>query len=232
MDPAVSWNPAVTRPLTERQKLVLDFIRRSILDRGFPPTMREIGRHLGIRSTNGVNDHLRALERKGHLTREDLKSRALKPTVLVEPSPPGSDPPPDAAMGVARISVYAQITSQAFEQTPLVEELRLDVRLVGGSGRTVFGLVVRGDSLANDGIMAGDYVLVRRQASAERQNLVVVLLGEEASIKYYYPEPGHIRLESANRAIAPIYVRMPDVRRLLILGVVIGLYRRVAPPAD
>src|SRR5215471_10189969 len=66
--------------LTQRQQMVLDFIRQSISDRGYPPTLREIGARMGIRSTNGVNDHLRALERKGYLTREDMKSRALRPT--------------------------------------------------------------------------------------------------------------------------------------------------------
>src|SRR5208282_3127005 len=67
--------------LTQRQQMVLDFIRQSIHDRGYPPTLREIGARMGIRSTNGVNDHLRALERKGYLTREDMKSRALRPVV-------------------------------------------------------------------------------------------------------------------------------------------------------
>src|SRR3974390_831480 len=68
--------------LTQRQQMVLDYIRQSIVDRGYPPTLREIGARMGIRSTNGVNDHLRALERKGYLTREDMKSRALRPTSL------------------------------------------------------------------------------------------------------------------------------------------------------
>src|SRR5580704_18715228 len=73
--------------LTQRQQMVLDFIRQSIHDRGYPPTLREIGARMGIRSTNGVNDHLRALERKGYLTREDMKSRALRPTGLGGPGP-------------------------------------------------------------------------------------------------------------------------------------------------
>jgi len=72
--------------LTARQQMVLDFIRQSICDRGYPPTLREIGARMGIRSTNGVNDHLRALERKGYLTREDMKSRALRPTSLAGPA--------------------------------------------------------------------------------------------------------------------------------------------------
>src|SRR5471030_2266820 len=75
--------------LTERQQMVLDFIRESITDRGYPPTLREIGARMGIRSTNGVNDHLRALERKGYLTREDMKSRALRPVPLTAPNGAG-----------------------------------------------------------------------------------------------------------------------------------------------
>src|SRR6202030_4781405 len=80
--------------LTQRQQMVLDYIRQSISDRGYPPTLREIGARMGIRSTNGVNDHLRALERKGYLTREDMKSRALRPRDLEpgEPGHPGTDP--------------------------------------------------------------------------------------------------------------------------------------------
>src|SRR5450631_2439500 len=73
--------------LTQRQQMVLDFIKQSIVDRGYPPTLREIGARMGIRSTNGVNDHLRVLERKGYLTREDMKSRALRPTGLAKVSP-------------------------------------------------------------------------------------------------------------------------------------------------
>src|SRR5258706_10844248 len=72
--------------LTQRQQMVLDFLRQSLVARGYPPTLREIGARMGIRSTNGVNDHLRALERKGYLTREDMKSRALRPTGLGTPA--------------------------------------------------------------------------------------------------------------------------------------------------
>src|SRR5258708_32735483 len=83
--------------LTDRQQQVLDFIRSSITDRGYPPTLREIGARMGIRSTNGVNDHLRALERKGDLTREDMKSRALRPVEMPLPLPGPADPVPVAA---------------------------------------------------------------------------------------------------------------------------------------
>src|SRR6478736_5650826 len=87
--------------LTQRQQMVLDFIRQSITDRGYPPTLREIGARMGIRSTNGVNDHLRALERKGYLTREDMKSRALRPTMPQDAQPelPGITSPLRGGMG-------------------------------------------------------------------------------------------------------------------------------------
>src|SRR5207244_11939925 len=78
--------------LTQRQQMVLDFIRLSITERGYPPTLREIGARMGIRSTNGVNDHLRALERKGYLTREDMKSRALRPTAHANSANSNGDP--------------------------------------------------------------------------------------------------------------------------------------------
>src|SRR5258708_27787111 len=90
--------------LTQRQQMVLDFIRQSISDRGYPPTLREIGARMGIRSTNGVNDHLRALERKGYLTREDMKSRALRPTNL-DTQALGAAGPPEPPNDVQSIQI-------------------------------------------------------------------------------------------------------------------------------
>ena len=111
--------------LTERQQMVLDFIRQSILDRGYPPTLREIGARMGIRSTNGVNDHLRALERKGYLTREDMKSRALRPVDL----PVGSGVANDSGR-TERANGAANGSSKygASEQVPLALEGMDDLR--------------------------------------------------------------------------------------------------------
>src|ERR1700728_2499303 len=91
--------------LTQRQQMVLDYIRESIVDRGYPPTLREIGARMGIRSTNGVNDHLRALERKGYLTREDMKSRALRPTHLATQSPVEDGVPSQPANDVDLVEI-------------------------------------------------------------------------------------------------------------------------------
>src|SRR5271165_5988945 len=107
--------------LTQRQQMVLDFIRQSIHDRGYPPTLREIGARMGIRSTNGVNDHLRALERKGYLTREDMKSRALRPTSLAAQALGGAGVPTEpAANDVDFIEV--QVLGRVAAGLPLLAE--------------------------------------------------------------------------------------------------------------
>jgi repressor LexA len=111
--------------LTKRQEQTLDFIRRSIVERGYPPTLREIGEHMGIRSTNGVNDHLRALERKGYLRREDMKSRALK---LVESGAalpeavPENDSTPDAEERIDDQMVEIQVLGRVAAGLPLLAE--------------------------------------------------------------------------------------------------------------
>src|SRR5215468_7974324 len=104
--------------LTQRQQMVLDFIRQSITDRGYPPTLREIGARMGIRSTNGVNDHLRALERKGYLTREDMKSRALRPTAHASSNGGGvtaavndSVPPPNEDEDVIDVQILGRVAA-------------------------------------------------------------------------------------------------------------------------
>lgn len=213
--------------LTERQKAVLDFIVESIQDRGYPPTLREIGNHLGIRSTNGVNDHLRALERKGYLTREDMKSRTLRPTPEVLRSM--SIELPEHEPEMVDIPVLGRVAAgqplEAIEEP--MDTVRIDRMLVGGSGADVFGLKVVGDSMIEAGIHDGDYVFVKKQLHAPRGAIVVCLVGDEATCKYFFPEKHHIRLEPANSQMAPILIPRTDWRDTLILGVVVGLYRRL-----
>jgi repressor LexA len=201
-------------PLTKRQRQVLNFISQSIEERGYPPTMREIGVHMGIRSTNGVNDHLKALERKGHIVREDLKSRTLRP---VETSPP-----PVSVPLLGRVAAGQPIL--AVEN--LEETLKVDQYLVG-SGENIFGLRVKGESMIEDGILDGDIVFVKQQRTAERGDIVVAMLDEEATVKRYFPEKGSVRLQPANDTMDPIYVRPDDGTSLDLLGVVVGVYRRV-----
>jgi len=216
--------------LTQRQQMVLDFIRQSIHDRGYPPTLREIGARMGIRSTNGVNDHLRALERKGYLTREDMKSRALRPTNLGSPSLGDDAAAAEPANDVDLVEV--QVLGRVAAGLPLLAEehvidtVRVDRTLLKG-GREVFGLKVHGDSMIDAGILSGDYIFVKKQLTANRGEIVVALIGDEATVKYYYPEKDHVRFQPANKNMAPIYVRAADFKPTMLLGIVVGVYRRI-----
>jgi len=208
--------------LTSRQEQVLQFIRQSIQDRGYPPTLREIGAHMGIRSTNGVNDHLRALERKGYLTREDMKSRALRPKEMhLDPVVPANDD------DLVEIAILGRVAAgmPLYAQEHLIDTVRIDQSLLR-SGE-IFGLKVSGDSMIEAGIHNGDYVFVRKQSTAERGDIVVALIGDEATVKRYYPESDYIRFQPENGSMAPILVRASDFRPTMLLGVVVGLYRRI-----
>jgi repressor LexA len=214
--------------LTQRQEQTLDFIRQSIEQRGYPPTLREIGEHMGIRSTNGVNDHLRALERKGYLTREDMKSRALK---LVEDATQASRGAAASAQNdedLLEIQVVGRVAAglPLLAEENVIDTVRVDRMLVRG-GRDVFGLRVQGDSMIEAGILSGDYIFVRHQSTAERGDIVVALIGDEATVKYYFPEKDYIRFQPANAQMAPILVRASDFKPTMLLGKVVGVFRRL-----
>lgn len=233
--------------LTKRQEQTLDFIRRSIEQRGYPPTLREIGQYMGIRSTNGVNDHLRALERKGYLRREDMKSRALRLVEDLEDSggansPAGGDtalPGADAGegangagdegeTGLVEIPIVGRVAAglPLLAEQNVIDTIRIDRMMVRG-GRDVFGLRVVGDSMIEAGILSGDYVFVRRQSSADRGSIVVALIGDEATVKYFYPERDYVRFQPANGKMAPILVRAMDFKPTMLMGKVIGVFRRI-----
>lgn len=213
------------RPLTSRQKEVLALISESIDRRGYPPTLREIGERLGIRSTNGVNDHLVALTKKGYLQRQDLKSRALR--VMTAET---SEPPPERSGDVVEVPLLGRVAAGqpilAHEQ----HEDRLHVdRLLIGNHREIFALRIQGDSMIEAGISDGDFVFVRKQATANTGDIVVAMIGDEATVKYFYPEPDRIVLKPANSRLSPIYVRRDEFRPVNLLGTVVGLYRRFGP---
>jgi repressor LexA len=212
--------------------MVLDFIRQSIADRGYPPTLREIGARMGIRSTNGVNDHLRALERKGYLTREDMKSRALRPTSHSSSGAQNDlEAPPRSASedeDVIDVQVLGRVAAglPLFAEEHVIDTVRVDRGLLKG-GREVFGLRVHGDSMIEAGILNGDYIFVRKQLTANRGDIVVALIGDEATVKYYFPEKDYVRFQPANKAMAPILVRAVDFKPTMLLGVVVGVFRRL-----
>jgi len=209
--------------LTDRQREILEFITQSIRERGYPPTLREIGVQFGIRSTNGVNDHLRALEKKGHLQREDLKSRALRP---VGPHGPVRSPTRDEDM--VEIPIIGRVAAGA----PLLavenveDTVKVD-RFFIGQTKEVFALRVKGDSMIEDGIFDGDYIFVRKQLQANRGDIVVAMINDEATVKRYYPEGDTIRFQPANAAMQPIFVRKRDFKAVNLIGLVVGVYRKM-----
>jgi len=223
--------------LTQRQREILDFISASIVERGFPPTLREIGEHFSIRSTNGVNDHLKALEKKGHLRREDLKSRAMRPVL---PDGSGEIVP----LGRSRAGTDVQLVSSDDDMAEIpilgrvaaglpilaveaaTDTVRVDRVLIGGH-REVFGLRIVGESMIEDGIFDGDYVFVKKTPSAKSGDIVVAMIEGEATVKRYYPEGDRIRFQPANQNMDPIIVRKADFKTVDIIGIVVGVYRKL-----
>ncbi|HET6280437.1 MAG TPA: transcriptional repressor LexA [Polyangia bacterium] len=210
--------------LTDRQQEILNFITSSITERGYPPTLREIGLHFGIRSTNGVNDHLRALEKKGFLQREDLKSRALRPVVLPGAAQARPEPHPDIVEIPVIGRVAAGVPLLAVENVQ--DTVQID-RFFIGQTREVFALRVKGESMIEDGIFDGDYIFVRKQLHATKGDTVVAMINDEATVKRYYPEGDTIRFQPANAAMQPILVRKRDFKSVNLVGVVVGVYRKM-----
>ena len=207
--------------LTDRQREILEFITSSIGARGYPPTLREIGTHFGIRSTNGVNDHLRALEKKGYLQREDLKSRALRPVNGLG-KPIESDPEMVDIPLLGRVA--AGVPLLAVENVN--ETVRVD-RFFIGQSREVFALRVKGDSMIEAGIHDGDFIFVRKQVSAERGDMVVAMIDGEATVKFYHPEGDQVVFKPANRLMSNIVVRKRDFKSVDLIGIVVGVYRKL-----
>lgn len=194
--------------LTPRQREVFDFIRDLITNRGYGPTVREIGDHFSINSPNGVMCHLKALEKKGLITREPNMSRAIQLT--------------EAAQEDAGIPLLGQIAAGSL--TEAIEQAeRFEFEEWFPSKKTHFALKVRGESMIEAQIADGDVVLVRRTKNAHKGDIVVAMTDEgEATLKYWFPEANRVRLQPANSSMKPIYAR--DVQ---VLGVVTGVVRRV-----
>lgn len=195
--------------LTKRQRDVYDFIREKIHSRGYGPTVREIGNNFNISSPNGVMCHLKALEKKGLITREPNMSRAI---MLASESADTRGLPM-----AGRIAAGLQL--EAIEQNE-----RFDFsELFNSTSQELFVLEVDGDSMIEDQIADGDYVVIRKQDTARRGEIVVALTDDhEATLKRWFPEDGRIRLQPSNSTMEPIYV---DNAR--VLGVMVGVVRKV-----
>jgi len=229
----------MTETLTERQEKILAFIKKTIQEQGYPPTIREIGEHFGIRSTNGVNDHLKALERKGYLLRGELKSRALS---VIEGGRSSAarlgrfsrrELSPVSGGEAIEIPVVGKVAAgePILAEENITDHVRIDSVLLGDGGRKVFALRVAGDSMIGDGIFDGDYIFVRKQLQASPGEIVVAMIentaGSEATVKRFYPERDRIRFQPSNPRLKPIYVSREEFRETQIIGVVVGVYRKM-----
>lgn len=192
--------------LTSRQREIYDFVKDKIVNRGYGPTVREIGTAFGIRSPNGVMCHLKALERKGLITRESHMSRAIQLT--------------DSSQRRMSLPLAGQIAAGR----PLLaqeQDERIDFSNLFDTEEH-FALKVKGDSMIEDQIAEGDFVVVHRQDTARNGDIVVALVdNDEATLKRFYKDKDRFRLEPANSKMKPIFSK--DVN---VLGVVVGVVRQ------
>lgn len=193
--------------LTKQQERVLRFIQSHFKKFGYPPTIREIGNHIGTKWSHGVERHLQALEQKGHLTRVRDKSRGIK----LSANPTGVEVPI-----LGRITAGKPIL--AVENVE--EKVVLDPSFVKGDGS--FLLMVEGCSMKNAGILDGDLVLVRQQATAESGEIVAALIGDEATVKRFKQDGDQVILEPENPDFEPIY---SDSASIKIIGKVLAVLR-------
>lgn len=200
--------------LSCRQKQILQYIIKHTETHGYPPTVREIGDAVKLSSSSSVHAHLRTLEQAGLIKRDAVLTRAIRVVSenLEEEPPKNVVNLPVVGRVAAGAPIYA---SQDIEETlPVPGDL-----LHGSEG---FMLKVKGDSMIEDGIMSGDYVVVRRQNTAENGDTAVVMVEDEATVKHFYKENGHIRLQPANSSMRPMIFDSVEV-----VGKVVGLIRRM-----
>ena len=200
--------------LTARQQQILAYIKDMLRTKGYPPSVREIGTAVGLRSSSTVHSHLIKLEEIGLLRRDPTKPRALE--VLGEAAWRQENFVPVPLVG--RVTAGQPIL--AIEN--IEETFPLPTALIGND-EDVFMLTVQGESMINAGILDGDYVLVRKQSSANNNDIVVALIDkEEATVKRFFKEKDRIRLQPENDSMSPIYSR-----NVSILGKVIGVFRLI-----
>lgn len=197
--------------LSKREEDILIFIKHNIESKGYPPSVREIGQAVGLKSSSTVHGYLRRLEEKGMLRRDPAKPRAIE--VMYNQGKPYREMVYVPVLG----RVAAGIPLLALENCENVFPLPVDFV---GHGES-FMLKVKGDSMIEAGILEGDLVLVRRQPSVENGDIAVALIGDEATIKRFFKENDHIRLQPENCRLAPILVN-----EVQILGKVVGLVRK------
>ena len=206
----------IGKDLTKRQQEIFDFIKRYSAKYGYPPTVRDIGKAVGLASSSTVHAHLSNLEKVGLLRRDPTKPRAIE---LL-------DRAADAVKSVVKSPGLPLVGHVAAGQPILAEENieeYVPVPALAGGEEGEYVLRVRGESMKNAGILEGDFVVVRPQETASDGEIVVALVGEEATVKRFFRENDHVRLQPENETMEPI--RSREVR---VLGRVVGVFRQVA----
>jgi len=213
----------IGKDLTKRQQEIFDFIKRYSARYGYPPTVRDIGKAVGLASSSTVHAHLANLEKVGLLRRDPSKPRAIE---LLD----RATGPVASAMGAVKSAVTPSgipVLGRVAAGEPLLAEENIEdyvqVPDIAGGEDGEYLLRIRGESMKNAGILPDDWVVVRRQESAEDGEIVVALVGEEATVKRFFKEDDHIRLQPENETMEPI--RSREVR---VLGRVVGVLRKVA----
>jgi repressor LexA len=204
--------------LSQRQRKILGVIKEAVTDRGYPPSIREIGEAVGLTSTSSVHSQLESLERKGFIRRDPTKPRAIE---VFPDGAPVEQPRP--------LPVYVPLLGQIAAGAPILAEENVDElmplpRDLVGAGE-LFGLHVRGDSMIEAGVLDGDYVVVRSQPTAENGDMVAALLDDlesEATVKYFHRVGDRVELRPANPAYEPI-----DGTRATVLGKVVTVLRQL-----
>lgn len=201
----------MSKLLGKRQEEILRFIREEVKKKGYPPSVREIGDAVGLSSSSTVHGHLNKLEEKGFIRRDPTKPRAIE---LLDGS---------RAVVSFSVPVLGRVTAgQPILAVENIEEYFPLPKDFSSTPEDVFMLRVSGDSMIEAGILSRDYVIVRKQAAAANGDIVVAMVDDEATVKRFFKETGHIRLQPENQAMSPIIVE--DAQ---ILGKVIGVVRRL-----
>ena len=199
------------KPISKKQEEILNYIKNEILERGFPPAVREICQAVGLKSTSSVHSHLESLERNGYIRRDPTKPRAIE--ILDE-----------SFNMIRREMVNVPIIGTVAAGQPILAEQNIEgyfpIPTEYMPNKQSFMLKVKGESMINAGIFDGDKVLVKQQATAENGDIVVALVDDSATVKTYYKETGHYRLQPENDSMDPIIVDKCE-----ILGKVFGVFR-------
>ncbi len=210
------------KKLTEKQQKILDFVNSEVEEKGYPPSVREICRAVGFKSTSTVHGYLEKLEKEGLIRKDPTKPRALKVV-----NPHGHSPKREngyySMKELQDVPIVGKVTAgQPILAVENIEDtFPLPVDFVQNS--SAFMLKVQGDSMIDAGILDKDLVLVKQQSTANNGDIVVALIGDEATVKTFYKERDHVRLQPQNQFLDPIIVK----NDLSILGKVIGVFRKL-----